>query len=113
MLKHHSYLGGTSYADVSPALALLFIVAAGDVRLVGDGRSNTLFRRSPSRPVYRLPLTPIQTLIWILAQNPIGIVDLIEIICERYPEVERLDIAWVITDLRREKLLTTSLREHE
>lgn len=97
------------YENVLMALNVLSVKAAAGVRHIGKDKINTLFRRSPSRPIHKLSLTPMQTVVWLLSQETIPIPELVDIVCERFPNVKAIDIAWVITDLRREGFLTTEL----
>lgn len=95
------------------ALSQIAVYQAPGVRLIGDGRDNILFRRTASRPIRKLPLTPLQTYIWLHSARPIAINKLIDLICERIRGIAPIDIAWVITDLRRDGYLETLATEYE
>ncbi len=94
-------------AALNAALSHIAVCQAPDVRLIGDGRNNILFRRTASRPIRKLPLTPLQTYVWLHAASPIAISRLIGLICERIDGIAPTDVAWVVTDLRRDGYLKT------
>lgn len=94
-------------AALNAALSHIAVCQAPDVRLVGDGRNNILFRRTASRPIRKLALTPLQTYVWLHAASPIAISRLIGLVCERIDGIAPVDVAWVVTDLRRDGYLKT------
>ncbi len=89
------------------ALSHIAVCQAPDTRLIGDGEGNTLFRRTASRPIRKLPLTPLQAYVWLHAATPIRTDEVIRTIRKRISGISYSDIAWVITDLRRDGYLTT------
>ena len=94
---------------LASALSVLSVVACTDTRLIGSGATGTLFKRTRSRPVRKLPATPLQSYIWLLARQEIAVTDLIETVTQRFDAVSAQDLAWVIADLVRDGYLRTGL----